>query len=486
MNIVSKILETSERQSDHIAMIQDNRSITYSDLIRRTLNVASNLDKVAIRRKPVAIALSRGIDASIAIMGVLCAGGCYLPLDLKNPRDRQIKIVRNARVSFVIGMGPRPSWFQSPEKWIDIESLGNLPTISTTCCEDLDRESLACILYTSGSTGQPKGVALSHRALNNFSEWAGKKFTINSGDRIASLAPIHFDLSIFDMFTSLSSGACIYFIPDKLILTPSRLVAWLNRNSITTWYTVPSLLNFIVLKGSLKETDLKSLRTLMFAGEVIPTASLCQLSQFLPKTHLYNLFGPTETNVCSYWQVDKTRLNPDQTIPIGIAACDSELKISSSTNELLVRSDNLFSGYWNEGKLVEKIKPNCWYATGDRVSLNQDGNFLYHGRIDRMLKCSGHRVEPAEIESVIQKIPVVESCAVVGIPDPTSGHRPAAAVVLQQGNNLTDIVPAIKSYLPAYMQPAKYFVMKELPRLSNGKTDYRQIDKQLGANIGET
>lgn len=484
MNIVSKILETCLSQPDRLAMIEDNRSIRYADLRLRALEFAALLEDQSIDQQPVAIALGRGIRASIAVLGVLCAGKCYLPLDLKNPPNRLKTIIQNARVSMVIGSGACPVWLSAPGKWIDIESLVDPPR-SNTVHGETDKESLACILYTSGSTGQPKGIALSHRALHAFSNWAGETFCIASRDRIASLAPLHFDLSVFDLFTGLSYGACIHFVPEQLALAPSRLTAWLNEHLITAWYTVPSLLNFIALKGSLNTASMESLRTLLFAGEVMPTDTLIQLSQQLPETRFYNLFGPTETNVCCYWPVDKTALKANHPVPIGKAACQAELAVSDSTGELLVKGDSLFSGYWSDGQLINGIHPEHWYPTGDRVSVNPQGNFLYHGRIDRMLKCSGFRVEPAEIESVIRNIPIVEFCAVVGIQDPTSGQRPAAAVVLQQGKKLADLVPTIKSSLPAYMQPAKYLIMKQLPRLSNGKTDYLRIEDRLQVNVRE-
>ncbi len=479
MNILSEFLETCRAQPGYTALIQDDRAIDYQDLKRRVRGFAILLNRKSSGEQPVAVALNRGIDASIAIFGVLYAGKCYLPLDLKNPPDRLESIIEDARVSAVIGGGTRPAWVKQPVNWINIEKLENLPA-SYDPPAQFDAQSLACILYTSGSTGRPKGVALSHRALRNFSRWGGQAFAIGEEDRIASLAPFHFDLSIFDLFTGLSRGASIHFVPDRLTLSPSRLSAWLNEHGITTWYTVPSMLNFLALKGDLRTNSLKSLKTLLFAGEVMPPATLIVLTQILPETRFYNLFGPTETNVCCYWPVDTSQLNGDQPIPIGKPACDSELAISELNGELLVRGDNLFSGYWHLGGLVSPVNPENWYLTGDRVSQAPDGNFKFHGRIDRMLKCSGYRVEPAEIESVLRKFSIVESCAVVGIDDPASGQRPAAALVLQPGKQLSNLIPAIKSSLPVYMQPVKYLVMNQLPRLSNGKTDYITIARDLG------
>ncbi|MGH8549159.1 MAG: amino acid adenylation domain-containing protein [Methylococcales bacterium] len=480
MNILSEFLETCLRQPGSPALIQDQRSISYRELMRQIRNVSGILSLQSGDARPVAVALDRGIEAVVVLLAVLHSGRYYLPLDLKNPRERLEMIIQDAQSSLVIGNGSRPCWVKEPAKWIEFEKL-ELPSASDKPPVDLDVESLACILYTSGSTGKPKGVALSHRALKNFSRWAGNTFAIGDDDRIASLAPLHFDLSIFDLFSGLSRGACIHFVPEHLTMSPARLSRWLMEKRITVWYTVPSLLNFLALKGALETTPLKYLKTLLFAGEVMPPATLIKLTRTLPETRFYNLFGPTECNVCCYWPVEREELACDRPVPIGRAACGLQLAISESTGELLVRGDNLFSGYWSQGRLIDPVKPNDWYATGDRVSLAADGNYRYHGRIDRMLKCSGYRVEPAEIESMIRNLPIMEACAVVGIDDPTSGQRPAAAVVLQPGKGLNDLLPAIKASLPVYMQPVKYLLLNQLPRLSNGKPDYSGIERELGS-----
>jgi acyl-coenzyme A synthetase/AMP-(fatty) acid ligase len=309
----------------------------------------------------------------------------------------------------------------------------------------------------------------------NFARWAGRTFELEAQERVASLAPFHFDLSVFDLFSTLAFGACVYFMPSRLTLTPVKLTAWLSELSITCWYTVPSLLSFIALKGALPATPLSSLKNLLFAGEVFPAAHLISLAKQLPAVNLINLYGPTETNVCCYWPVDRSRLREDQAIPIGLPACDSKLAIDEDTGELSVLSENNFSGYWQNGRLDSSALQQGWYKTGDKVSRNALGEYCYHGRLDRMLKCSGHRVEPAEIENAIRQLEPVENCAVLGILDPTSGQRPAAAVVLKSGCALADILNPLKESLPAYMFPARFIVVNDLPLLSNGKIDYQAL-----------
>jgi len=474
MSLLLAFNQQCDSSPNAIAFIEGNREITYQQIREESKRITSLLLNNNCQR--VVIAIDRGIDAVIAIYAVLNAGACYIPLDLKNPNDRLNYIINDVDCQYVLGQGVCPDWVKKSHLWLDI-SL----TVTTTEQQSIrpSPESLAAILYTSGSTGNPKGVAISHRAIKNFSDWAAKTFSVSKNTRIASLAPFHFDLSIFDIFCSLGRGATVIFIPNKLTLAPSRLTSWLSENQISIWYTVPSILSFIALKGSLLTTPLPNLKTLLFAGEIFPTAQLTSLYRLLPAVKFYNLYGPTETNVCCYWLVDYNRLRDNTPIPIGHSACGSILTIDPDNSELKVQSLNNLSGYWQRGKLVSALTADNNYCTGDKVSLNEKGEYCYHGRLDRMLKCSGYRVEPAEIEHAILQFAEVESCAVIGLRDSTSGQRPAAAVVLKKKASLSTLIKPLKQKLPIYMFPCKFTELDFLPYLANGKVDYQNLQRQL-------
>ncbi len=477
MSLLSTFSRQSQTTPDHFALIEGDRRISYSQLHRNAAKLSCALTQRPAQCQRVAIFMDRGIDAACAIIAVLGIGACYIPLDVKNPAERLNFIINDADPQCVIGKGPCPNWLEKSQLWLDIDQTsGQTPP---DWPKEADAEALAAILYTSGSTGAPKGVALSHRAMSNFADWAADTFAIHPNDHIASLAPFHFDLSVFDLFSGLGSGATIHFVPASLTLSPSRLTTWLSQQRITVFYTVPSLLGFIALKGSLSTTPLPDLRTLLFAGEIFPTPTLKTLCQLLPAVDFYNLYGPTETNVCCYWPVAREQLHDDQPIPIGYPACGAILKIDAESGELSVQSTNNLSGYWQQAKLIEALTADRFYRTGDKVSLNEKGEYCYHGRLDRMLKCSGYRVEPAEIETILMQSPGVLGCAVVGIKDSTSGNRPAAAIVLQPGAKLDTVIKTARQKLPPYMQPAKLIVVDSLPYLANGKTDYREIQRQL-------
>ncbi|WP_305909386.1 amino acid adenylation domain-containing protein [Methylomarinum sp. Ch1-1] len=479
MSLLTAFHRQCQRAPDHIAFAEGQRRFSYAQVKQQASVLGAYLAQRNIQGQRVVIALERGIDAAVAIISALGAGACYIPLDTKNPPSRLNFIVNDAAPHCVIGKGACPEWLETPDLWLNIDQ----PPPAQAADWPLtiaNEETLAAILYTSGSTGAPKGVALSHRAMRNFADWASCTFAIGAGDRIASLAPFHFDLSVFDLFSSLSAGAAVHFVPTGLTLSPSRLTAWLSDQRISVFYTVPSLLGFIALKGSLADNALPDLKTILFAGEVFPTPQLKKLCELLPNVDFYNLYGPTETNVCCYWPVERDRLHDDQAVPIGMPACGAVLSVDATTGELRVKSANNLSGYWQHGRLTPPaLSDDEFYATGDKVSLNERGEYCYHGRLDRMLKCSGYRVEPAEIESVIMTCPAVSSCAVTGIPDSASGRRPAAALVLKPGATLNDVVKTAKQRLPAYMHPCKFIVLESLPCLSNGKTDYQTLQQQL-------
>ncbi len=474
MNVLDRFLTTSSQYPDRIAMQEKQHSISYQDFHIRACQLKSLLQQKGVHAGDhIAILLPRGCDAAIAIYGALFTGCCYVPLDIKNPTSRLQFIIQDANISCFIGTGTQPDWCAS-HAWIDISQIQDGDENDIDVIYRGHDHDIAAILYTSGSTGIPKGVAISHGAITSFSQWSRQSFDISENDIIASLAPFHFDLSIFDLFTSLSSGARTVFIPEGLTMFPSRLTHWLDEQRITTWYTVPSILSFFAMKGELDHTRLPELKTLLFAGEIFATPRLIELATLLPHVKMFNLFGPTETNVCTFWPVDRNRLSPDQAIPIGQAACLATLKIDGSNHELLVKGPCVTTGYWKDGKL-EPVTDKGWYRTGDKVSINEYGEYLYHGRLDRMIKSSGYRIEPAEIEKTMNASPLIQISAVIAMPDPVSGSRIVAAMVASPDFDMPIFKQYLIAKLPAYMLPVQFKVIESIPILSNGKTDYQKL-----------
>lgn len=481
MHLLDRVSERLRETSR--TMLQDgDQRLTQHDVARSASAIAHGLGTVgSAPQRRIAIALPAGIPATLSIYAVLSAGACYVSLDVTQPGLRLRSIVLDAGVHAVIGRGSKAAWCPEAILWHDVDRLlaGSAPPWRL---DVPGGESLAAILYTSGSSGRPKGIALSHRAMRAFADWAGTTFAVKSGDRIASLAPPYFDLSVFDLFTSLDRGALVDFMPRSLALSPSRMADWLEGRNSTIWYTVPSMLGFLALKGGLASRDFSRLTRVLFAGEVMPSKTLSALLDAMPGTSFYNLFGPTETNVCCYWPVVRERVDIGRSIPIGKAASKCRLSIETGTQQLLVQGPSLMSGYvrgdglgYVRGDGLDlPLGPAGWYGTGDKVERGPNGELLFLGRLDSMVKIAGHRIEPAEVETVLLAHPSIRACCVQAIRD-VDGPRLMAAIEADDGPTRSELRAWLHEHLPRFMYPKSIQRCKVLPRFGNGKLDRQQI-----------
>lgn len=483
MTLFDRLSGQGRRTHARTVFEEQDQSLSLAQLLERTVVLGTRLRSRGIEPGDrVAILVDRGIDAATAIYATLHVGACYVPVDSSSPVQRRCHIVQDAGCRLVVGAGPVPGWLAGIG-YLDLTEAGTLPAGR----KDTHRagpEEIAAILYTSGSTGMPKGVAIPHRALLAFAEWGRETFGLDDSDRIASLTPFHFDLSLFDLFTGPCAGATTRFMPDLLKLSPARLVDWLSEHRITTWYTVPSILGFLAHKGGLEKRTPRTLKRILFAGEVFPMQRLKALVRLLPDTAFFNLFGPTETNVCLYWPVDPDRLADARSIPVGIPACGAEARVDPQRGELLVRGRCVMSGYWRDGSPQLPVDGEGWFATGDRVAVNANGEFEFHGRLDRMIKCAGYRIEPAEIEQVLNRLQQVAGSAVVGLEDTVSGSRIVAAVAGSDLGQQT-LRTFASAHLPPWMRPTYYLLLDRLPALPNGKTDYQRVRRAIEQEIAK-
>jgi L-proline---[L-prolyl-carrier protein] ligase len=438
------------------------------------MRIASWLIASGVQPKDrVAVALPRGREALVVIYSVLLIGAVYVPLDISSPDARLSSIVSDAGAALVVGQGERKQFCPEGVKWLaleaaDLRAAQLLPYPS-------EEKDLAAILYTSGSSGRPKGVALSHLAMGAFADWMGTTFSIGKETVIASLSPFYFDLSVFDLFTSRRFGAKVHFMPQEAALSPLAMVEWLKDHRITHWYTVPTILTFLTLKGNLTPASLPAMQKIFFAGEVFPLVHLLALLDLLPHVEFYNLFGPTETNVCTYWPVDRKKARFSPALPIGYPACGDTLMISED-NELLVKGPSLMSGYFSKGGIVNPCDEQGWYHTGDGVSLGKEGELYYHGRLDRMIKCQGFRIAPEEVERVLLTFPGVIECTFFGI-EKSYGKTTVACVGAQEPLSHSALMHYLKKERPEYMIPHKVMQFAKLPRLGNGKLDLQELKK---------
>jgi len=511
--ILQQLLQRSAaRYPEKLAVWARGTSITYSELESRSNQLAHLLQQHGVRKGDrVGIFFPKCVESVIVMLGIVKAGGVYVPLDPQAPPDRIGYIIGNCGIrvlitrsekrrlldeatltslafSIVIDETKEHSNGSRVLPWSMLQQYPGTHAPQVTLTET----DLAYILYTSGSTGRPKGVMISHQNALTFIEWCAAEFQVTSEDRLSNHAPLHFDLSVFDVYNTLEAGASLYMVTEDLALFPTRLASFMETQGITIWYSVPSALTLLLLHANLQAEKLQRLRIILFAGEVFAMKYLQQLATLLPHVELYNLYGPTETNVCTYYKVDRALLPGMEKLPIGIAcenfevfAVNDQNEIvteTGGTGELYVRGPGVTNGYWADTEKTRKmVVPNVFqknfeekmYRTGDLVQLAADGNYFFMGRRDSMIKSRGYRIELGEIESALLSHPAVKEAVAIAVPDDTVGSRIKAVVASHSGENLVsaELQKYCGTKIPMYMIPETIEFRIELPKTSTGKVD---------------
>jgi amino acid adenylation domain-containing protein len=519
---------SAARHPDRTAVVDGERSLTY-----RELDAAANRCSQLLVRSGVepgdrvGLFLEKSMEALVGIYGILRAGATYVPLDPAAPVFRLATIAGNAGLSCLVTSREKAdAWPELIAEGAPVETLLALDaadgeatapdgvrlltaTAFADCPADapavtVSESDLAYILYTSGSTGVPKGVMLSHLNARAFVDWVVDEFEVRESDRLSSHAPLHFDLSVLDLFAAASAGAAVVLVPSQLSLFPIQLARWIRDAGITIWYSVPSILTLLVLRGKLQQTPLPELRTVLFAGEVFPTKYLHQLMEALPGVRFANLFGPTETNVCTWYEVPRFEGEPPPSIPIGkpiagvevyAMAEDGTAVPAGEVGELYVRGPTVMRGYWADAERTDSTLIRDWggdpdgdyvYRTGDLGYVDEHGDWIFLGRRDAQIKSRGYRIELGDIEAALHMHPAIVECAVVAIPDEVVTNRIKAFVVARDAVAEDELSSFCHTRIPRYMAPELYEFRDELPRSSTGKVDRRALAAEAGAPPADT
>jgi len=490
-----------------------NQIVSYSQLLNRADRAATLFRRHgAAPGVRVAFYFRKSIDALVALFGLIRTGATYVPLDPSWPAERCATICSDAGITLWIGTNPAPPAIDCiktcvctmpADRAIPLAYADQLPTDASDPTPPAD--GIANILYTSGSTGRPKGVQITTLSLLHYSKWVVEYFALSADDRIANHAPYNFDLSTLDIFAAVRAGACMCPVPERLKMFPYQMAAFIAERRITTWYSVPSALIMMQLRGQLPAHDLSSLRHLIFAGEVMPKPALQSLARDVPHPTYTNLYGPTETNVCTYHRVTPDDLASDAPLPIGRPIADTRVWLidaglkplasvpptggsiheTDPSGEILVAGPTLTTGYFGDPALsAQRLIPapdgrGVAYRTGDRGTLRRDGVLLFDGRLDRQIKCRGHRIEPGEIEAALARHPAVKEVAVVPLPDPVFGNRLKACLAPRDGATLADVdlIAFCRERLPPYMMPDVWDIRPALPRTDREKIDLSALMK---------
>src|SRR5438067_700159 len=519
--------QSAARDPAHEAVAFKDQQLTYGELEQASNRLAHALIAAGVRRGDrVGIYLAKSPASLISIYGILKTGAAYVPIDPGAPQHRLAYIVGNCGIRVLITSNDRLGRLRqafpdagAPETLLiadwdapreaaapagarliawgpALAGASDAPVTLTGVDTDL-----AYILYTSGSTGEPKGVMLSHRNALTFVYWATERFAITPRDRLSSHAPLHFDLSIFDLFVAAAAGATLVLVPTETTLFPLPQAQLIAEARITVWYSVPSALTLMLTHVDFRELGLEQLRLVLFAGEVFPVKYLRQLHEALPHAALFNLYGPTETNVCTYYEVTDVPADRTEPFPVG-RACENtdvfaldeggRLCGVGEVGELYVRGSTVMQGYWGRPEDTARVlaqnplQPHFAdpaYHTGDLVKLDRAGDYLFLGRRDNQIKSRGFRIELGEIETALYNHPAVREAAAVAVPDELIGNRIHAFVALHEAGAVTagDLERHCIAALPRYMVPEQITLRPGLPKTSTGKIDRRGLLDQPAA-----
>jgi len=515
------LTESAERQPGAEAVRLLDQALTYAELEKLSNQLAHALIEIGVvPGDRIGIYLHKSPAAIASIFGILKTGACYVPVDPNVPAQRLVEIARqcNFRVlitscspyeklsaafsdecpmAAIFFIDESPGSALAVPAFIFADALPSQP--ATPPAVDVIDQDLAYILFTSGSTGTPKGVMLSHLNALTFVNWASNTFALSGTDRLSSHAPLNFDLSVFDIFAAIKAGAAISLVPEGLSSFPVQLSSFIQNQGITVWYSVPMVLTMLSTRGKLHERDLSRLRLVLFAGEVFPIKHLRNLRRILPQPRMANLYGPTETNVCTWYEVGQIPENQTTPVPIGKACANMAVMAIDEAGRpvlapgkeglLYVRGSNVMQGYYgrpSESAACFIINPFAsgrdekLYCTGDWVTIDDKGDFLLIGRKDHMIKTRGYRVELGEIEAVMVAHPAVNEAVALAIPDETIGNTIHAIVTVGDSNSLTstELKRHCAEKLPSYMVPEEIEFCQMLPRTGTGKIDRQRLLSQ--------
>ena len=518
------VTRQAEARPDSRCIVFGSESLTYAELEQRSNQLAYLLRQSGCRKGDrVCLLMPKSPSAILGMIGTLKAGCMHVPIDSASPATRIARILDSCEPRCLLAAGSvlpllnelladhgfsariSVGWLES--KQADTKNfqlafqnadLQNAPAhpISQEC----DAGDPAHILFTSGSTGAPKGVVITHANVIAFVTWALKHFRIDHTDRFSGHTPFHFDLSTFDIFGTFAAGAELHLVPPGIALLPPKLVEFIRNAQLTQWFSVPSVLNYVAKFNALKQGDFPALRRVLWCGEVLPTPALIYWMERLPHVRFTNLYGPTEATIASsYYDVLRRPKDAQEQIPIGRSCDNEELLVLNDDlqpvrpgeiGNLYIGGAGLSPGYWRDPeKTASAFVPDPrlssvdsglslhghrLYRTGDLAWQDESACVYFVGRADSQIKSRGYRIELGEIETALNSCEALEECAVVAIQSENfGGWMICCAYVPRTGASATQVTLRnhLEQLIPAYMLPVRWMQFPALPKNANGKID---------------
>ena len=495
------------------AVAMGSQELTYGELERTSNQLARLLLERGVRQVDRVVLLQpKAPMAIVSMLATLKAGGVYVPVDIASPAPRVNKILSSAEPRLVLACEKAGKLADTLElggtELGSVEGALEQAAFGPEAFSSLDDAPLptasspsdpAHILFTSGSTGTPKGVVITHAMVSAFLDWALAHFGHRPGDRISGHPPLHFDLSTFDIYGTLSSGAELHLVPPGTLL-PSQLARFIRDSELTQWFSVPSTFAYMVSGNAIEEADFPALRRVIWCGEVLAPAVLAHWMERVPQPSYTNLYGPTEATIASsFHTVESAPRDTTVPIPIGVPCAGEDIVVldeqlrtvaPGEIGELYIEGAGLSPGYWRDREktdaafVVHHDSGLRLYRTGDLGRVDEDGVLHYVGRVDSQIKSRGYRIELGEIETALTAVDGVAECAVVAVEsDGFEGASICCAWSPRVGAELDQLKlrSALADTLPSYMLPTQWLELESLPRNVSGKADRRLLKERFAA-----
>ena len=511
------VTEQAERRPESPAVVSKEASLTYAELDTLSTQLAWLLkDAGCTRFDRVALLMPTSAAAIVGLLGIYKADCLYVPVDTASPVSRLRKILESCENQWILAAGPVTALlkelFEDPDwrrrlrvGWLELDRPAGVDVEFTlTDVAAAPAAHVAAhnasndpshILFTSGSTGMPKGVVLTHANVIHFIDWATKYFGMDASDRACVHPPLHFDMSMLDIFSMMAVGGQLHLIPRDLNPLPNTLAEFIRTAELTQWYSVPPVLNYLAKFDAVTFNDFPAMRRVLWCGDVLPTPALIYWMQRLPHVTFANLYGPTEAAISSsYYTVPECPLDPQASIPIGIACEGEELLLldeslrpvpAGETGDLYIGGVGLAAGYWRDPERTAAAfirhpqrHTERLYKTGDLARVGDDGQIYFLGRSDYQIKSRGYRIELGEIEAGLNAIAGIQECAVVAVgTEAFEGLSICCAYVPAAGATLTaaSIRRELGRLVPSYMLPTRWRAFDSFPRNASGKIDRRRL-----------